>query len=43
MIIEITAGLFLIQGIRVISRLIERQGDVLDYVSKPVHGPHRAS
>jgi hypothetical protein len=38
MIIEITTGLFLIQGIRMLSQLIERRRDVLYYVSKPVQG-----
>lgn len=35
MIIEITTGLFLIYGISMLSRLIERRNDVLYFVSKP--------
>jgi hypothetical protein len=35
MIIEITTALFVIQGVSVLSRLIERRRDVLYYVSKP--------
>ena len=35
MIIEITTALFLIQGVSMLSRLIERRRDVLHYVSKP--------
>jgi hypothetical protein len=43
MIIEITTGLFLVHGVSMLSWLIRRRRDVLYYVSKPVHGPHRAS
>jgi hypothetical protein len=35
MIIEITAILFLIQGVSILSRVIGRCGDVLYYVSEP--------
>jgi hypothetical protein len=35
MIVEITAVLFLVLGVSMLSRLIERRRDVLYYVSKP--------
>jgi hypothetical protein len=35
MIIEITTVLFLVQGVSMLSRLIERERDVLYYVSEP--------
>ena len=35
MIIEITTALFLIQGVSMLSRLIERRRDVFYYLSKP--------
>ena len=34
MIMEITTALFLVQGVRIISRLIERRRDVLYYVGR---------
>jgi hypothetical protein len=34
MILEITTVLFLIHGVRFVSRMIERRNDVLCYVSK---------
>jgi 3-keto-L-gulonate-6-phosphate decarboxylase len=34
MIIEIGTALFLVQGIRIISRLIEQRRDVLHYVGR---------
>jgi hypothetical protein len=34
MIIEITTVLFLIEGVSILSRAIERRGDVLYYVSE---------
>jgi hypothetical protein len=43
MIIEITTGLFLVQGVRMLSQLMERRRDVLYYVSKPVRGLRPAS
>jgi hypothetical protein len=35
MIFEIITVLFLVLGVRILSRLIGRRGDVLYYVSKP--------
>jgi hypothetical protein len=43
MILEITTVLFLVHGVSMLSQLIGRRRDVLYYVSKPVHGLHRAS
>ena len=42
MIIEITTVLFLVQGVSMLSRLIESRRDVLYYVSKPDPRPRRA-
>jgi hypothetical protein len=43
MIIEMTIGLLLVYGVSMLSRLIGRRNDVLYYVSKTVHGLHRAA
>ena len=43
MILEIAAVLFLVHGLRMLSRLLARRRDVSYYVSKSVHGPRRAS
>jgi len=43
MILEIAAVLFLVYGLSMLSRLLARRRDMSYYVSKSVHGPHRAS
>jgi hypothetical protein len=43
MILEITTVLFLIHGLRMLSRLLARRRDVFYYVSGPVLGPPRVS
>jgi hypothetical protein len=42
MILEITTVLVLVHGLGMLSRLRAHRRDVFYYVSKPVHGPHRA-
>jgi hypothetical protein len=41
MIIEVTTALFLIQGVRVLSRLIESRRDVVYYVETRRYVPAR--